>query len=82
MVRAKFQCHSVLPVCNNKGEVLGYNINLSAVYNDRNGQRNEENQKYWEATPAGNLQMWTVNKVAADSFKQGQNYYLDFTEAD
>jgi hypothetical protein len=83
MVRAKFQCNGVSPVKTNSGDdSFGYNINFNAVYNDSNGQQNEENKKYWKMTPAGNISMYTVNENAAKEFKQGKYYYIDFTEVE
>lgn len=37
-----------------------------------------ENEKFWEATPGGNLK---VTSVLSDVFLVGQEYYLDISEA-
>lgn len=81
MVRAKFACHGVSPV-GTKDTITGYNIYLGAVYNNPDGHQNEENKRYWELTPAGTIQLHTVNEAAANAFKQGKQYYVDFTEAE
>lgn len=39
----------------------------------------EENKKFWEATPSGSLELGCINPEAAEFFKLGEEYYLDFT---
>ncbi|HEY7181115.1 MAG TPA: hypothetical protein VIC84_06840 [Blastocatellia bacterium] len=38
-----------------------------------------ENQRYHQYTPSGSLEMTINNPPAAEFFKPGQDYYLDFT---
>ena len=41
----------------------------------------EENKQFFAATPSGSITLGTVNAAAADQFKEGQSYYVDFTAA-
>ena len=40
-----------------------------------------ENKAFWDATPSGSLQMSINNPNAFDFFREGKEYYLDFSEA-
>ncbi len=40
-----------------------------------------ENKRFWEATPAGKIEMSISNRPAADVFELGEEYYVDFTKA-
>lgn len=40
-----------------------------------------ENKKFWDYTPAGNIMLSTTNLMAAEYFVQGNEYYVNFTEA-
>ncbi|MHB9148335.1 MAG: hypothetical protein ACYC2U_08245 [Candidatus Amoebophilus sp.] len=71
MVRAKFVVETKDP-----GD-FG-NITLSPVYST---DPNHENKKFWDATPAGQIQMWIQNPEAFKHFKLGKEYYVDFTLA-
>lgn len=51
-----------------------YNYKFSAVTGD-----SEENKKFFEATPSGEL---NVSTVRADFFEVGKSYYIDITEAE
>ena len=42
---------------------------------------NNENSKFWDASPMGKLELGTINPEASKQFKLGKEYYLDFTEA-
>jgi hypothetical protein len=53
-------------------------IYLTAVY-DANPE--SENGRFFHASPAGSIQLSTVNKAAADQFEEGKSYYIDFTPA-
>lgn len=66
MVRAKFIC-----VKNINGDV-----GLQPVFTD-----SEENKKFWNATPAGEIKMFITNENALNEFEVGQEYYIDFTKA-
>lgn len=54
-------------------------ISMSPVYG--NGDPNHENTKFWQASPTGNLELGCVNLAAAEQFKLGQEFYVDFTPA-
>lgn len=41
-----------------------------------------ENQAFWAATPAGEVQLTISNPDAFAAFKAGSDYYVDFTPAD
>lgn len=72
-VRAKFTCNSVVPVAweGSKDVVVSFN----AVYGEGN-----ENKSFSDSTPSGMLTMQiSENTEARDFFKQGQDYFLDFT---
>lgn len=77
-VRAKFIVNSITRTKHwdaNKGEVQ--TIKLSPVYGN-----SDENKKFFEATPAGNIELGTVNEEAAKQFELGKAYYVDFTPAE
>lgn len=70
-VRAKFTCHGVTDT--DYGQVVAH---MCAVYSEEG-----ENKDFAEATPVANLDMHISKETPAhDFFKQGKNYYLDFTE--
>lgn len=71
-VRAKFVCS--YKQINQKGE--GHQINLFPVYSG-----SEENQKFFAATPGGQIQLHVVNPDATAAFEEGKEYYVDFTPA-
>jgi hypothetical protein len=70
-VRAKFK---VIAKTDRVGEVV--DIQMAAVYDG-----SEENKAFFKATPAGQINLGTVNKAAADAFAVGAEYYVDFTKA-
>ncbi|MEI6561104.1 MAG: hypothetical protein WCO68_03355 [Verrucomicrobiota bacterium] len=56
----------------------GYeNVTFQAVYDDGGN----ENKSFSEATPSLGLSMTISNPAALGSFKAGNSYYLDFSEA-
>lgn len=73
MVRAKFLVVSVEP-SSAGGEVTSKTVRLRPVSGD-----SDENRTFWEATPAGSLEMTITNPLAFDQFLPGQSYYIDFT---
>ena len=93
-VRAKFDCQSIThskgsrhaadaTFDKNRGwdkyeECICSTLVLAPVYTGHDG----ENAKFWEATPSGRLEMQVINQPAAEMFKVGKSYYLDFTPAD
>lgn len=70
MVRAKFWVSVIESVWEGKAT----RVNLIAVYSG-----SPENDKFFEATPAGSIEMTIKNEVAAQLFEQGKEYYVDFT---
>lgn len=41
----------------------------------------EENDAFYEASPAGAITLATINQAAAEGFVIGAEYYVDFTQA-
>lgn len=70
-VRAKFFVESVTKYENQAGAF----VVLSPV----GYGKSEENKAFWEATPAGRVEMSISNPGAAAQFAEGQEFYLDFT---
>lgn len=82
VVRAKFAVTSITTSAYKNGEdqwVEQFTINMHPVYSS---DPNSENKKFWDATPTGAMSLGTVNKAAADAFKPGREYYIDFTPAE
>ena len=67
MVRAKFQVSSV-----SETSVILYPVTCGS----------EENDKFFELTPSGQIQLSTVNPDAIKQFEAGKEFYVDFTPAD
>ena len=42
----------------------------------------EENKRFWEASPSGELKLGTVNPEAWREFDLGGEYYVDFSKAE
>lgn len=55
----------------------GQSVHFSPVYSG-----SEENQKFFQATPGGQIAFYTVNQSALDQFEQGKEYYVDFSPAE
>lgn len=73
-VRAKFVCEGKTEYGENGAS--GAAISLRAVYSN-----SEENKKFFNATPCGEITLSVVNPEAAKQFEQGKEYYVDFTPA-
>lgn len=68
--RAKF-------VCVQKQQASeGYEIHLEAVTGG-----SEENESFFDYTPAGQINIGIVNEAASKVFEVGKEYYVDFTPA-
>lgn len=39
----------------------------------------DENEKFYKYTPAGSIELSTINKTAADAFVVGAEFYVDFS---
>lgn len=70
-VRAKFLCR------NKTEDHNGAVITMEPVYDG-----SEENERFFEYTPAGYIELQTVNPEAATRFEAGKEYYVDFTLAE
>jgi hypothetical protein len=68
MVRAKFKCEGIAKFNN------GAHITLAPVYTG-----SKENEEFFNATPSGKIDLMIVNPSAAEQFKFGKEYYVDFT---
>jgi hypothetical protein len=69
-IRAKMQCLSV------QREEYQETVTLSAVV-----EGSEENKSFSRWTPAAHLTMTVSNPDVLGAFKEGEEYYLDFTPA-
>jgi len=54
----------------------GIDVSMMPVYSEEEGS---ENKAFWEATPAGGIQLSIINPQAAAQFEVGREYYVDFT---
>ena len=70
-VRAKFNCHYVEE----------HNDGAKTVHMNAAVSGSVENESFSEYTPAGNLSIRIDKGDAKEYFKEGKEYYLDFTEA-
>ncbi len=71
-VRAKFKVQSVT-----ESEGGLKTANLSPVTSG-----SPENEKFFKWTPGGQIQLGTINLDAAEQFRPGRQFYVDFTPAD
>jgi hypothetical protein len=85
MVRAKFSVNAIRRTRYGKyvnGETVQtemQTIELNPVYSN---DENDENKKFWDATPSGKIELGTINLEAAKYFELGKEYYVDFKEAE
>lgn len=71
-VRAKFIVSEVTEYQGNAGKrVKLYPVTADDI---------AENQRFHQYTPSGNIEMHVNNPPAADQFKPGMAFYVDFTE--
>lgn len=68
-VRAKFECTNIV---NNETE---RSVTMTPVISG-----SEENEKFFELTPGGELKLYWTNPEI--NFEGGKEYYLDITPAD
>lgn len=76
-VRAKFKVHSITTSARWNGPGHMGTVKLMPV----NGG-SEENKKFYEASPSGQIELGTINEQALAQFGIGQEFYVDFTPAD
>jgi hypothetical protein len=69
-VRAKFRVES------RNETVNGHAVLLFPVTTG-----SDENKEFYRATPAGKIELSTVNLAAGDQFVPGSEFYVDFTLA-
>ncbi len=70
-VRAKFKVVSVT-----ESEGGNKSVKLQPVTGG-----SPENESFFKWTPYGEINMGTINQEAAEQFKPGQQFYVDFTPA-
>jgi hypothetical protein len=64
-------------VCNTKNQFGEQeNLVLTPVVNG-----SEENKRFFQYTPGGLVQFYTINKEAAAQFTVGKEYYVDISPA-
>lgn len=73
MVRAKFRCEQIAD--NSEGN--GSRVLLRPVTCG-----SEENERFFNLTPYGLIEIGTVNLDSVKEFEIGSDYYVDFTKAD
>ena len=83
-VRAKFICMSI-------ERRMSYHWNSITIEHEEREMRtvtltpvsggSEENKRFWNASPAGTLQLGMINLEAAEAFDIGKEYYLDISPA-
>lgn len=75
-VRAKFKVQSITTSARWSGPGNMGTVKLSPVSGG-----SEENKKFYEASPAGSIELGTINEAALAQFVIGQEFYVDFTPA-
>ena len=72
-VRAKFECVGI----EDQPDYESKSVSFSPVIDG-----SDENKSFSKATPAGSLYLQiSYETEASNAFKEGKEYYLDFTEA-
>lgn len=85
-VRAKFRCMSVEVTYSHHRDgapVFHHGIRLLPVFGTKRGGGSEspENDAFYAATPSGEIKLTVVSAQAAEHFKPGECYYVDFSPA-
>jgi hypothetical protein len=75
MVRAKFQCQRIEKSKYAGGENSKIILTAVTAYNA------PEDKPFWDATPAGTIELQVVNDKAVEYFEPGKQYFIDFTQA-
>lgn len=80
-VIAKFKVNSIMSTIGQK-QVNGVwenvemkTISMAPVYSDN---PDDENRKFWNALPSGELKLWVINPEASVYFELGAEYSLEF----
>lgn len=69
-VRAKVVCEGI----------DGNAVKFRTVY-EPDGTKNDENARFTQATPWGEIRLGIDNPAALEQFEAGKEYYVDFTAA-
>lgn len=77
MVRCKFRCHCKQEYRDANGKLTGVKVGMSPVY-----YGSEENEKFFEATPSGEINFYSVNPAVAEVIIENKEYYIDITPAE
>lgn len=75
-VRAKFKVQRI------ERSLWGKGIEVQTIVLLPVSGGTDENKKFWEATPSGEIKLGTVNAAAAAAFDLEGEYYVDFTKAE
>lgn len=77
-MRAKFKVTSITQTAhwNKPGESL-FTLSLQPV-----SSGSEENKRFYEATPGGEIKLSVLNAAIGQQFPIGKEVYVDFTPAD
>jgi len=76
-IRAKFkvESHHVTQNWRDKSKTIG-TVRLQPVTSG-----SAENERFYEATPGGSIELSTVNHEVLTQLSIGKEFYIDFTEA-
>lgn len=72
-IRSKFKCTGEF-----RTEYHARKYSFAPVYSNR---PDSENKAFWDASPQGTIEL-TITNEAAWTFVPGQEYYVDFSEAE
>lgn len=56
----------------------GVQVTLTPVFDPG---ESSENRQFWQATPAGKIELSISNPESAEVFELGESYYIDFSKA-
>jgi hypothetical protein len=75
--RCKFKCQSITHRIY-KGEISGVEVGLYPQYSN---DPNSENKAFWDATPAGKLEL-SLKPSLAGLFESDKEYYIDISSVE
>ncbi len=78
-MRAKLKVLAINKNADSSETLILNAVPKSEPYDD---EGNDENNTFAQFTPTADLQMVINNPVLAGSFKEGQEFYVDFTEVE